>query len=225
MCVTCASHLRQNRVSRDRRGVLARALARQPSAMTDAKPRLTRVARAAGDSPMRSPLFHWLVRNHDRLAPGLSGARTNWIPVVAAAEKAGVTDQRGQPVTVRTLRDTWRKASKHVEEARSSALARKEPSHGARRSFPRDLPASARPREASASHKSHAPPSSKREGAPLTETPVGGGFRLTLDADGTLGGRPVTHGPLLPEPDYTGMTRSERIIARNGWRIKRRIIG
>jgi hypothetical protein len=48
---------------------------------------------------------------------------------------------------------------------------------------------------------------------------------MTLDPDGTLGGRPVTHGPLLPEPDYTGMSRTERIIARNEWRIKRRIIG
>ncbi len=58
-----------------------------------------------------------------------------------------------------------------------------------------------------------------------TDASGAGGFRLTLDPDGTLGGRPVTHGPLLPEPDYTGMTRSERIIARNEWRIKRRIIG
>jgi hypothetical protein len=125
------------------------------------------------------------------------------------------------------MRRTWRNVCA-VVAAEDAARNQDRPGRGPaapKRHFPRDIPADARPREAAASHKPQGVPSKEHAGAGPTDASGAGGFRLTLDPDGTLGGRPVTHGPLLPEPDYTGMTRSERIIARNEWRIKRRIIG
>lgn len=205
---------------------LARGTATVAS-MAQKRPRLKAVAAAAGRDPKRSPLFHWLVKNHDALAPGLRSKRVDWAPVIASAAAEGVKTDWGTEPQAQTVRRTWRKACAYVEAERKAIAARETGASpkAERKLYPRDMPKDWRPPEAAASHKPQGVPSQELAVVGSTHAPDSGGFRPTLDPDGTFGGRPVTRGPLLPEPDYTGMTRSERIIARNEWRIKRRSIG
>ena len=155
-------------------------------------PRLSRVALEAGKDPKRSPLFHWLLKHHARLAPGLSRKRVDWHPVITAAATAGATDNTGAEPTVHTVRRTWR-AVCQIVKVEDVALAVKPP----RKLQPRDMPKDWRP--VSISPPMPRPQQSLRE---------------------LLG--PVTSGPDLPEPDYTGMDDFERKIARMDWSIKKR---
>lgn len=169
-----------------------------------------------------------MVANHAHLAPLVAAKRIDWEPLREAAVQAGATNGRDGVPSDQVMRRTWRKARVHVatrlaEADRASGAAAK-PTTSPR---PNSAPA-ARPHEPTPSGMSQAlvPVSAPAlHSAPLlveTPKPADGTFRLELDENGLLFGEPVTWGPLLPEPDYTGMTRTERIIARNRWHILRR---
>jgi hypothetical protein len=195
--------------------------------MSSTNLRLARAARASSESPLRSSLFHWLVRHHELITCSLTGRRVNWQPLRAAAEEAGVTDHRGRAPTDRVIRDTWRKVRRHVAgRAAADSGPQVVSAAPAARPGPATRTPAGAPPSPSNSSRAIAPVSTPAlHSAPLlAETPKRGDgtFRLELDENGLLFGEPVTWGPLLPEPDYTGMTRTERIIARNRWHILRR---
>ena len=115
--------------------------------MRQTQPRLTTVAIEAGKDPKRSPLFHWLMKNHKRLAPGLSKARVDWSPVIASAISAGVKNDWGGDPIEQNVRRTWRNVCQQIEAdkakvaAELTARAEKPP----RKLQPRDLPKDWRP--------------------------------------------------------------------------------
>lgn len=128
---------------------LARALARQGLRMNVRQPRLRRLVASAARDPLRSPLFHWLYANHLRLAATLAGRRIDWQPLIATAAKAGATDASGGQPSEHTMRRTWRNVCALVaarEAARAADEAGGRPT-AMRKHNPRDLPASAKPRE------------------------------------------------------------------------------
>lgn len=191
--------------------------------MTKGHPRIKAVALRAGRDPWRSPLFHWLKKHHARLEPALSARRIDWEPLLLAATKAGVTDDKGGDPSRHTVWRTWRKVCRVVATERAAAGSAK-PS---RKLQPRDLPADWRPTPlplpapASVSQLAAPPtvagqPSTalvpSRELPPLThpdQTRVIGQSLFGV----------ITSGPLTPEPDYTGMGIAERKVARSKWHI------
>jgi hypothetical protein len=194
--------------------------------MNASNPRLRRLVQSAARDPLRSPLFHWLYQNHDRLAPGLAGRRVDWAPLIAAAQKAGATNRSGRQPTEHTMWRTWRNVCAVIAAEQAKVAERDNLASTSRARHPRDLPVSARPVQVSPPRMSESAVGRAAPGPsnPATPPNPSEGFRLTLDPDGTLGGRPVTHGPLLPEPDYTGMSRAERIHARLEWNMNRKKI-
>jgi hypothetical protein len=179
---------------------------RAPSlaSMSQKRPKLKAVAAAAGRDPKRSPLFHWLVKNHDALAPGLRSKRVDWNPVIASAAAEGVKTDWGTDPQAQTIRRTWRKACAHVEAERKATAAREAGTSPKpeRKVYPRDMPKDWRPPEAAA-----AEPPKIKPGEPLAHLRA-------------LGPTP-TAGPFVPEPDYTGMDNAQRNIARINWNIAR----
>ena len=103
--------------------ILVRALANQALRMRQVQPRLKRVAAEAALDPRRSKLFHWLSKNHKRLAPSLSKSRVDWAPLISAATRAGVADGMGQQPTERTIRGPWRKVCEAVSSEQAAACA------------------------------------------------------------------------------------------------------
>jgi len=65
----------------------------------------------------RSPLFWWMVENHDRIAASSRG-RISWKGVCSEAAARGLTDANGNPPSMRTARETWRKARSLVAAER-----------------------------------------------------------------------------------------------------------
>jgi hypothetical protein len=163
--------------------------------MRQRSPRLKAAATESAKDPRRSPLFHWLKKNHNRFPQATSGRR-DWIPLLQKAVAAGVTDDAGQPPSIRVMRDTWRKVCETVA-AEQAARAATEAAPPKRKLQPRDLPKDWKPH--------------------LSADPVPDKPGSALHAMG-----PINSGPLLQEPDYTGMDPVERKIARMKWSIRRR---
>lgn len=180
--------------------------------MTQHAPRMTVVARQAKSDPWRSPLFHWLTKHHARLAPGLTGKRINWAPLVAAAIQAGIKDGLGQEPTERTVRRTW-KDVRAVLETQAEAKLAKPP----RKPQPRDLPADWKPTPVPASAPA-APGTTAQPSTALAPLTHPGQTRVVGQASFGV----ITSGPLTPEPDYTGMGVAERKVARAMWHLKLR---
>lgn len=72
----------------------------------------------------RSPLFHWMVENHDEIVAAAKGGRIRWAPFCAKAVALGLVDTRGQAPTERNARETWAQARRAVREARTELAAR-----------------------------------------------------------------------------------------------------
>lgn len=182
--------------------------------MSGKHPRIKIVAQHAGRDPWRSPLFHWLRRNHARLAPSLSARRIDWEPVIGAASKAGVKDDKGGQPTRHTVWRTWRKVCL-VVEAETAAEATKSP----RKLQPRDLPADWRPTPIAVPALASAVivPVPAAGQPPTTLAPLTHPDQVRVVGMASFG--PITSGPLTPEPDYTGMGVAERKIARAKWHL------
>lgn len=97
---------------------------------------------ARGDD--RSPLFWWMVENHDAIA-GASGARIKWKGLAEEAAARGLTDTRGMAVTDRNARETWRQARAAV--ASGKVKIETEPKKQTSR-YPSRMPATWRPQQA-----------------------------------------------------------------------------
>ncbi len=88
----------------------------------------------------RSPLFYWLVENHDALVGQAKGRRLRWVDLCPTFAALGLTNQRGGPATAETARMTWYRARKEVARQRAHAAAK-----AATGLAPRSLMPSARP--------------------------------------------------------------------------------
>ena len=171
--------------------------------MSTNSPRLKTAVAAAARDPQRSTLFHWMVKNHKTLEPGLRAKRVNWAPLIEAAHRAGLKNDAGGTLVEQVVRRTWRKARAHVEAERKATTAREAGASPKpeRKIYPRDMPKDWKPREAAVS------PPIVNPSEPFAHLRA-------------LGPTPTT-GPFVPEPDYTGMDNVERNIARVKWSIAR----
>jgi hypothetical protein len=95
----------------------------------------------------RSPLFWWLVENHDEIASAARGRRLRWDALCTRFAEAGLTDCNGKAPSPATARRTWHKARYMVaeERARQEAEAAKPKRVGARP--PSRMPRDCRPEE------------------------------------------------------------------------------
>jgi hypothetical protein len=90
----------------------------------------------------RSPLFWWMVEDHDLIVAS-AGKRIYWKGLCAQAAKLGLNDANGNPPSPRTARETWRKARVAVAEARAAEAAQPPPRPGS--VFPSRIPKDWRP--------------------------------------------------------------------------------
>jgi hypothetical protein len=75
-------------------------------------------------SERRSPLFRWMVKNHDKLIEASRRERFHWTSFCAEAAKRGLTDTQGQPPSAENARKTWARARKAVQEGIVLAAAK-----------------------------------------------------------------------------------------------------
>ncbi len=68
----------------------------------------------------RSPLFWWMVVEHDAILAS-ARSRIHWKTFCDAAAKHGLTDTKGRPPTERNARETWRQARIAVARERAGA--------------------------------------------------------------------------------------------------------
>jgi len=167
--------------------------------MAQKRPRLKAVAAAAGRDPKRSPLFHWLVKNHDALAPGLRSKRVDWAPVIASAAAEGVKTDWGTEPQAQTVRRTWRKACAHVEVERK-AIATREAGGSPkpeRKLYPRDMPKDWRPPEAATQSQKTKPP---EPGSALVPASGAGSGRFDRPSAFTMNAKDIVNAK-DPSPD------------------------
>lgn len=68
------------------------------------------VGRGPGGRGCRSPMFDWMLRHHDALAPELDGPRTpNWRALATRLAELGATDGAGHAAKPDVARRTWRR--------------------------------------------------------------------------------------------------------------------
>ena len=67
---------------------------------------------------LRSPLFWWMVENHDAMLASADGQHIHWATFCGEAARRGLTDTKGRPPTERNARETWRQARLSVTDAR-----------------------------------------------------------------------------------------------------------
>jgi hypothetical protein len=77
----------------------------------------------------RSSLFWWMVEHHDDLCDAAQGRRLQWAPLCAQFAELGLTDATGKPASVRTVRETWKRA-RHVRCSTTVQLRRLRPCPG-----------------------------------------------------------------------------------------------
>lgn len=118
-------------------------MARQPGRMSNKPPRFKVAADRAAEDPRRSPLFRWLKKNH-KLIPPATAVRRDWGPLRDKAAASGITDDSGNPPSLRIMRDTWRKVCAVVA---AEAQAGRAVTTASRKLYPRDMPVDWRPRE------------------------------------------------------------------------------
>lgn len=95
-----------------------------------------------------SPLFWWMLENHDRIAEASIGTRMDWPALCAEFAGMGMTDTAGRPVTEANARKTWLRVRREKQRRDDIARAReaaRESAAEARRSYPSRLPSNWRP--------------------------------------------------------------------------------
>ncbi|UEM08009.1 hypothetical protein JL101_035760 (plasmid) [Skermanella rosea] len=60
-----------------------------------------------GGASTRSPLFQWMLRNHDRLAETFEESRPNWTRVTELLVSKGFSTTDGKPLNPQSVRQMW----------------------------------------------------------------------------------------------------------------------
>jgi hypothetical protein len=68
---------------------------------------------------IRSPLWHWMRQNHDRLNALFEQAAPAWPVLAETFGGMGLTDRTGQSPTAATARKTWYRVRQHMKRART----------------------------------------------------------------------------------------------------------
>lgn len=90
----------------------------------DAKDKiLQRMLKDVGRPDNRSPLFWWLLENHDGIIAAAAGRRLRWHTLCAHFETLGLTDTTGKAPTLRNARETWAQVRREVARLRSGEKA------------------------------------------------------------------------------------------------------
>lgn len=84
---------------------------------------LHRMLEDVGRPDNRSPLFWWLLENHDGIIAAAAGRRLRWHTLCAHFETLGLTDTTGKPATQRNARETWAQVRREVARLRSGETA------------------------------------------------------------------------------------------------------
>ena len=85
----------------------------------DAKDKiLQRMLKDVGRPDNRSPLFWWLLENHDGIIAAAAGQRLRWHTLCAYFETLGLTDTTGKAPTLRNARETWAQVRREVARLR-----------------------------------------------------------------------------------------------------------
>ena len=77
------------------------------------------VLKAIAEGPLRSPLFHWLYKNHDEIARASAGRVISWAELCEKFEALGLTGCKGRPLTEENARKTWQQVRKEVRKQRA----------------------------------------------------------------------------------------------------------
>jgi hypothetical protein len=68
---------------------------------------------------LRSPLWRWMHRNHDRLSALFEQAPPAWEVLVETFDDMGLTDRAGKKPTAETARKTWYRVRRNIAAARA----------------------------------------------------------------------------------------------------------
>lgn len=60
-----------------------------------------------GARSSHSPLYYWMMANHDALQAAIKANGPQWPGRLAAMAEVGLTDRTGKPATLRTAQKTW----------------------------------------------------------------------------------------------------------------------
>ena len=100
------------------------------------------VLRKLDQSADHSPLFHFMVEQHDSMVARANGGRMRWTDLCVTFVQLGLTTREGEPPDERNSRQTWYRVRKHVAQKRAEAARQ-----AARAPAARTLLPSASPRE------------------------------------------------------------------------------
>lgn len=84
----------------------------------------------------RSPLFWWMLEQHDKIIAAAAGRPIHWKQFCADVAAIGITDTKGKVPTERNARETWRQVRREkarLEEMKRAAEAAKQAAEEARR--------------------------------------------------------------------------------------------
>jgi len=85
------------------------------------KEAVDRVIAGGVSSPVRSPVYVWMRRNHTRLATQFSGVRVQWAGVAAKLDELGIKDVNGNPPKAASVRRTWWRVRRDVAASKVQA--------------------------------------------------------------------------------------------------------
>ena len=71
---------------------------------------------AVAASSRRSPLFYWMVDQHDELVRLSASGGFSWRTVCSVAADLGLSDKKGQAPSLETARKTWRRVRAYVRQ-------------------------------------------------------------------------------------------------------------
>lgn len=82
---------------------------------------------AVAASSRRSPLFYWMVDQHDELVRLSASGGFSWRTVCSVAAGLGLSDKKGQAPSVETARKTWLRARAYVRGRQQIPLSPVQP--------------------------------------------------------------------------------------------------
>jgi len=128
-----------------------------------------------------SPLFHFMVEQHDSMVARANGGRMRWTDLCVTFASLGLTTREGEPPDEMNARQTWYRVRKAVAQKRAAAV--RAALNGL---APRSLMPSASPRARTPIENTRSPSSA----APATDTPSAIPLPNTgSDAPASAGGR------------------------------------
>ena len=79
--------------------------------------------RQVEQSSERSPLFYWMLDQHDALIAGAKGRKMRWSELCITFERLGLTNQHGERANELTARITWYRVRKEFARLRAYEAA------------------------------------------------------------------------------------------------------